>query len=169
MMVICLVLGFLLAAALGSDWAMFQSLRAMKAERHALETSLAAAERIPDAMRHALEESTAKIAELEQQHAYQKRRADDLFGIIDGVCKERDGIWLMYRTSAQQAGVAQSWLFRELHAAHAIANRYRQQDGKPPLAMPEQLKGLVEEFTEHAQNLEPEPSRTEAEKALPHP
>lgn len=54
----------------------------------------------------------------------QKRRADEFFGIIEGVEKERD-LWQgMYRKSSHAAGVAQAWLLRDLGRAVKLGNAY---------------------------------------------
>ena len=116
--------------------------------------------------------ATAQIAqgavdELAAEARLQKRRADEFFGIIEGVEKERDGWQRLYRESSQAAGVAQAWLARDLgrvvSIANTLADRLRAKGEKvPAIGMDPQLEQVVEEFAERHGNPRPEVTGTSA-------
>jgi len=91
------------------------------------------------------------VRRTDEQADFQKRRADEFFGIIEGILGERDQWKTMYYKMSQQAGVAQAWLLRELSTSVLRSNRYAEvlrEKGVnvQKVAIDPALKTIVEEF-----------------------
>ncbi len=75
------------------------------------------------ASRHADESREAALT-LGEMARTEERKAKEFFDVIAGIEKERDGWQKFYRSSSHAAGVAQSWLMRDLSRVVAQANTY---------------------------------------------
>lgn len=62
--------------------------------------------------------------------------------------KQRTVIWELYRLSGLQAGNAQALLLAELQHSVVLLNRYREAAGEPPIQVRNDLKRLVDEFSQ---------------------
>lgn len=99
------------------------------------------------------EEATSQFDDLADQATRQKRRADEFFGIIEGVEQEADTWRKMWKEGMQKAGVAQGWLLRDLdlalRRANVYANRLRQHGEKvEDEALDPKLGELLKELTD---------------------
>lgn len=141
---LCLIL----LAALAALWRV--SVRRIVELRRALDGAEAAANET-----RAAADSIAEMARTE------KRRADEFFGIIAGVERERDTWQRFYRESSHAAGVAQAWLVRDLGRTVAQANAYAARlralgQQAHPVNVDPSLQEVLDEFSAaHA------PSKTE--------
>ena len=98
-----------------------------------------------------------------------ERRAGEFFGIIRGIELERDQWQKWFHESTRQAGVAQSWLYRDLEAAVARANGLAAELRKlgkavKDVAIDPKLQGVMAEIGETARVAVPRaPGMKEAE------
>jgi hypothetical protein len=102
-------------------------------------------------------EAEARLTRVEGQRFrdqadLQQRRADEFFGIIQGIEVERDTWRGFYAKSSHHAGVAQAWLIRDLSnlviVANRLAARLREKGEKvPPIHLDKALQQIVDEFT----------------------
>jgi len=104
----------------------------------------------------AVRAATQAVAIAQENERFQKRRADEFFGIIEGVEKEADGWRASWRDGMRSASVAQGWLFRELDTAlrrgNAFAARLREKGDKvEDMVVDPKLRQLVDEISETAQ------------------
>jgi hypothetical protein len=102
-------------------------------------------------MQQAVQGATSSVDMLAAEAKLQKRRADEFFGIIEGVEKERDQWQALYRRSSQAAGGAQAWLIRDLTNAVQRGNAYAKllhEKGVrvDPIAVDPALSKAIEEF-----------------------
>lgn len=67
-------------------------------------------------------EHRERVLAMQQEIAQHKRRADEFFGIIEGLEGEAEQWRDLYRNFLGQASVAQSWLLRELERSTKVAN-----------------------------------------------
>jgi hypothetical protein len=74
---------------------------------------------------HGVAEASALEAKAARDAAaFQQRRADEFFSIIEGVEMEANSWRRLYMEGMTTSAAAQNWLFRELGRAVKIANRY---------------------------------------------
>jgi hypothetical protein len=94
-----------------------------------------------------------------------KARYDDLFSRVDGIVREKEDVWSLYRENARGAGVAQAWLMREYTAALRSLNAYRARSGEPAVEVPVELREIVEEFSEEVAGISANPPVIQASKS----
>jgi hypothetical protein len=99
-----------------------------------------------------------------------ERRANEFFGIIQGVEAEADTWRRMYRAGMSKASNAQNWLLRDLADVIKVANLFRTRLSKhgetvPPVQVSPQLKDLVAEFEQSVEADVPRaPGKEEADR-----
>jgi len=110
------------------------------------------------------------LDDTERQRDMQRRRADEFFGLIQGVEAEADMWRKLYRRGMSQAGVAQNWLIRDLsevvRAANAYAARLRKHGEKVlSVQVSPELKRFIEDFEQQTNAEVPRaPGHAEAER-----
>jgi len=115
----------------------------------------------------AADEAVVAANKLGAEATLQKRRADEFFGIIEGVERERDQWQQLWRQSSQGAGVAQAMLFRHLSMAIQVANSYVERLRKlgeqaPPVVVDRGLQRILGEYAEAHGDPRPEVAGTPA-------
>lgn len=104
-----------------------------------------------DGAEAAASEAQAAVDSIAEMARTERRRADEFFGIIAGVEKERDTWQRFYRESSHAAGVAQAWLMRDLGRTVVQANAYAARlralgQQAQPVSVDPSLQEVLEDF-----------------------
>jgi vacuolar-type H+-ATPase subunit I/STV1 len=143
-----------------------------KEARIELMEALSTAEKRVKEAEEAVEASRGTLQAAEALAMKQQRRADEQFGVIEDIGRERDQIWRRYREMCASAGHAQDVLFTELERILKMYNARALKYGFEPFKMRTDLLSALRQFTKlHGKDDEVtrQEVRAEAEKARPAP